>query len=398
MTNSSYVPPSLDDIRTSHTATAMPPENILPSLALRNRFQAMENLSKVFAIREGENVLFLTDPLLDRRVVDAISGIAAARGATVREFMAPTTQLTDCPDEARALVEQADFVIGSWYASVNAPLFVKLRKEKGQRWVKITYFRNLDLLDTPQARFPVGLVGEITRANAALFPRGVDFDMHFSDPRGSDVTIKFTAEMADNMLDTNRWRGSTTAEEPGCYVHYLPSHGPNIYDRETFKREPGKVAKMEGMLYPQWAVGFKNPFEEKIGVEWCDTEVVAVHGKSREADILRDMVVGGKVTELGCGHNPKAPRFTACPAGPNSAGALHWGINYTTPSNHMRRVVPNWEEPPLHQDLACFDTTVTVGDVTLIDNGFLMALKSPSVVEQASRYGDPVEMLEAFVE
>jgi len=39
-----------------------------------------------------------------------------------------------------------------------------------------------------------------------------------------------------------------------------------------------------------------------------------------------------------------------------------------------------------------------VGDVTLIDNGFLMALKSPSVVEQASRYGDPVEMLEAFVE
>ncbi|MBT7897905.1 MAG: hypothetical protein HN565_03890, partial [Rhodospirillales bacterium] len=129
MTNSSYVPPSLDDIRTSHTATAMPPENILPSLALRNRFQAMENLSKVFAIREGENVLFLTDPLLDRRVVDAISGIAAARGATVREFMAPTTQLTDCPDEARALVEQADFVIGSWYASVNAPLFVKLRKE-----------------------------------------------------------------------------------------------------------------------------------------------------------------------------------------------------------------------------------------------------------------------------
>ena len=99
-----------------------------------------------------------------------------------------------------------------------------------------------------------------------------------------------------------------------------------------------------------------------------------------------------------CGHNPKAPRFTAYPAGPNSAGALHWGINYTTPSNHMRRVVPNWEEPPLHQDLVTFDTTVTLGNVTLIDNGFLMALKSDAVVEAAAHYGDPVELLEGFVE
>jgi len=34
----------------------------------------------------------------------------------------------------------------------------------------------------------------------------------------------------------------------------------------------------------------------------------------------------------------------------------------------------------------------------LIDNGFLMALRDPKVVEEASRYGDPVELLETFVE
>jgi hypothetical protein len=391
-------PPTREDILASVTATAMPPGDNLAGVALRNRFQAFDNMARVFAIRPGERVVLLTDPLLDRRVVDAVSGIAAARGATVREFIAPTTQLTDCPKEAEALVKDADFVMASWYAAVNAPLFVKLRREAGQRWVKITYFRNLDLLDTPQGRFPPELVGEITRANAALFPRGAGFDMHFTDPRGTDVTIKFTAEMVDNMLDTNRWRGSTVAEEPGCYVHYLPAHGPNIYDREAFKREPGRVAEMEGILYPQWGIGFDKPFAEKIGVEWKDTEVIAVHGTSREADVLREMIVGGKVTELGCGHNPKAPRFTAYPAGPNSAGALHWGINYLTPSNYMRRVLPNWEEPPLHQDLATFDTTVTLGNETLIDNGFLMALKSDSVIEAATNYGDPVELLEGFVE
>ncbi len=393
-----HTPPSRDDILASATATALPSAEATENTRIRQHFQAVSHMNRVFAIKPGEKVVLLTDPLLDRRVVDAVSGIAAARGAKVREFIAPTTQLTDCPAEAAALVEDADFVMGTWYASVNAPLFVKLRKERGQRWVKITYFRNLDMLDTPQGRFPPELVGEITRANAALFPRGQNFDMHFSDPRGSDVTIRFTPTMVSNMLDTNRWRGSTVAEEPGCYVHYLPAHGPNIYDREAFKREPGAVADMEGILYPQWAIGFKEPFAEKIGIEWKNTEVIKVHGKSREADVLREMIVGGKVTELGCGHNPKAPRFTAYPAGPNSAGALHWGINYTKPSHYLRRVVPNWEEPPLHQDLATFDTTVKLGNVTLIDNGFLMALQSPQVVAAASRYGDPVDLLESFVE
>lgn len=391
-------PPTIDDILASPTATAMPPEGTLPQVALRHRYQAIDNMIRVFAIRPGENVVFLTDPLLDRRVVDAISGIAASRGAQVREFIAPTTQLTDCPKEAEALVKEADFVVASWYAAVNAPLFLALRRDHGQRWVKITYFRNLDLLVTPQARFPVELVGDITRANAAKFPQGTDFDLRFTDPRGSDVTIKFTAEMRDNMLATNRWRGQMTADQPGCYIHYLPSHGPNLYSREALGREPGAVAEMEGVLFPQWAVGFEAPFAENIGVEWKDTEVVKVHGKSREAEILRDMLIGGKLTELGCGHNPKAPRFTAYPAGPNSAGALHWGINYTKPSAYLRRVIPNWEEPPLHMDLVAFDTTVTAGNTTLIDNGFLMALREPEVVEAASRYGDPVELLEGFVE
>ena len=34
----------------------------------------------------------------------------------------------------------------------------------------------------------------------------------------------------------------------------------------------------------------------------------------------------------------------------------------------------------------------------LIDNGFLTALRDPEVVAAASRYGDPVELLETFVE
>jgi hypothetical protein len=42
--------------------------------------------------------------------------------------------------------------------------------------------------------------------------------------------------------------------------------------------------------------------------------------------------------------------------------------------------------------------TVKVGSTTLIDNGFLMALRDPQVVKEAGKYGDPVELLESFVE
>jgi hypothetical protein len=108
------------------------------------------------------------------------------------------------------------------------------------------------------------------------------------------------------------------------------------------------------------------------------------------------MLVGGRLIELGCGFNPKAPRHTIYPAGSNSPGALHFGIDLAKPSDYIRKTMPEWEEPPVHMDLVTFDSTVTAGNATLIDKGFLAALRAPSVVEMAKRYGDPVDLLEAW--
>jgi hypothetical protein len=314
--------------------------------------------------------------------------------------MGTSSQISVIPEEAKPVIEKADFVVSTWFASTGSPFTNKLRREKGQRWVKITYFRNLDLLNTPQARFPVELVGEIVRATSRLYPRGQEFDMTFADARGSDLTIHFTPEMVDNLLDHNRWRGQNTADEDGCYVHYLPTHGPNIYASTCFKRDPHARPKMGGVIFPQWAIGFQKPFEEKIGVEYKDGIIMKVHGKSLDAEILRDMLVGCEALlhELGCGHNPKAPRFAAYPAGSNAPGALHFGTDANRPSAYLQRVVPHWEEPHIHQDCAVFDATVKAGNTTLIDNGFLMSLRDEQVVAAASKYGDPIELLESFVE
>lgn len=364
----------------------------------RDFFQALDNFTRTFAFRPGDRVLFLTDPLLDSKVVEAISGHARARGATVRVFMETSSRVERVPEEAKPLLEQASFVVSTWFCSIIDPFFIGLRKS-GQRWVKITYFRNLELLRTPQARFPLDLVGALTRATARRYPEDTAFDLHFTDARGSDFRIHFTPEMRRNMLSTNRWRGRMGADEDGCYVHYLASHGPNLWDHNAVKNDLSIPTRMGGVLYPQGAVGFDRPFQERIAVHFEGEYVSRVDGESREARVLREMLVGGRMIEGGgCGFNPKAPRHTLYPAGSNAPGALHFGIDLARPSEYIRRTMPDWEEPPVHVDLITLDATVKAGDNLLIEQGFLCALRDPDVVEAAARFGDPVELLEAGVD
>ena len=364
----------------------------------REFFQALDNFTRTFAFRAGDRVLLLTDPLLDPRVVDAVSGHARARGAVVRQFMEPSSRVERIPDSVKPLLEEATFVVSTWFCSIIDPYCIA-RRRQGQRWVKITYFRNLDLLRTPQARFPIDLVGEITRATARRYPQGVDFDLHFTDARGSDFRIHFTPQMRENMLSTNRWRGRMGADEDGCYVHYLASHGPNLWDHNAVRNDLSVPTQMSGVLCPQWAVGFARPFEERIAVHFEGEYVSRVDGVSKEAVILREMLVGGRMIEGGgCGFNPKAPRHTIYPAGSNAPGALHFGIDLARPADYIRKTLPDWEEPPVHVDLVMLDATVRAGDALLIDQGFLCALRDPEVVALAAVYGDPVDLLEAGVD
>ncbi|HVO17511.1 MAG TPA: hypothetical protein VMV26_19980 [Alphaproteobacteria bacterium] len=388
------IPNSVADILKSKTSRALPRPVDHPVSDVASYQAALDNFHRVFAFRPGDHVVMLTDPLLDPRVVQAVYGLARARGATFAQYMGRSTQIMEVPDEAKAIIDRATYVVSTWFASVIDPYCVALRAKKGQRWIKITFFRNLDLLHTPQARFPIDVLGEIIRATQRLFPKSGAFDLTFTDARGTHFEIKYTEAMYKRMFTDNRWRGHNYADEDGCYVHYLPTHGPNFYEPKAV--DNAYNGPVNGIVYPQWAVGFAEPFKEKIGVEFKDDRVVAVHGHGMEAEVFRDFLIGGRLEELGCGHNPKAPRFDIYPAGPNSPGALHFGINGLKPSDYIRRMMPNWEEPPVHMDLVTFDSTVTAGNQIIIDQGFLKSLRDPEVVKLAEKYGDPVDLLEAF--
>jgi hypothetical protein len=371
----------------------LPTDSKLETVLTGLHFEAMDNFLRTFAFEPDDRFVFLADRKLDPRVIHAICGVARSRGVEPWVIMSDHSQHTEVPAEFRPIVEQATFVVSSWFCSIIDPFCIEMRA-KGQRWVKITYFRNLDLLDTPQARFPIDLIGEIIRQTAAQYPESENFDLHFTCTRGTDLTIEFTADMRQNMLATARWRGNMAANEAGCYVHYLPTHGPNLYDRTTVKNDDSVDVALNGTVVPFWAVGFAKPFVESIRVHFEDDRVIDVEGDGKEAVILRDMLMGGQIIELGCGFNPKAPRHTVYPAGSNSPGALHYGIDLAKPSDYIRKMMPEWEEPPVHMDLISYDTTVTAGNATLIDQGFLTSLRAPSVVAMAEKFGDPLDLLE----
>ncbi len=387
---------AVEDILASPTRRGLPRAIAHPPADVGAYMRGVDNFCRVMAIRPGDHVVMLTDPLLDPRVVQAVQGLARGRGATFISYMGDSTRYVTVPDEAKALLERATFVVSTWFASVLDPFCIGLRRNNGQRWVKITFFRDLDLLHTPQAQFPVELLGEIIRATSRLFPESGDFLLRITDPRGTDFRIPYTDAMLQKMKRHNRWRGHNIADEDGCYVHYLPTHGPNLFEPSMVGLQPEKKIGVSGTVWAQWAVGFDKPFERPVGVEFRDDVVHAIHGEGFEAEVMRDYLLGGTLEEVGCGHNPKAPRFDIYPAGPNSPGALHVGINALKPSDYLRRVMPNWEEPHIHMDLVTFDSTVLAGNRTMVDEGYLLSLKDPAVLATAERYGDPVELLESY--
>ena len=79
---------------------------------------------------------------------------------------------------------------------------------------------------------------------------------------------------------------------------------------------------------------------------------------------------------------------------PKPTQPLHFGIDLAKPSDYILRTMPQWEEPPVHMDLVCLDSTVTVDGAALVEAGFLSALRDAEVIAAAARYGNPIELLE----
>lgn len=363
---------------------------------------AIDNFSRVFAIGPEDRVLLLMDNNVDPRVPQFIWEFARGRGAQVQMLSIEHAGIPDesmnaaskeFPEHAKPIVEWATFVVSTWFSSIINPFMKAMRRDRGQRWVKITYFRNLDLLKSEAAAFPLDVISLLLRNTAARFPKDEDVTVRVTDPRGTDLRIDLPKELVTKgVLSQSRWKGEVTAERPGCYIHYLPTHGPNFYDETA---SDGAFDGVNGVLVPQCSVGFAEPFTEPVQVRIEGNRTVEVcGGRGEEAAVLRDMLMGSTLIELGCGFNPKWPRTQIYPAGPNSPGGLHFGMDLVEECDYIRRTMPDWPEPPVHMDLVDLDATVTLNGRPAVEDGVLSALRDPDVRALAARYGDPTDLLE----
>src|SRR5690606_1742889 len=100
-------PPRGDTMTQPESYMAMPTPLYPGITETRHWFQAVDNFCRFMSIRQGDRVLMLVDPLLDRRVIDAFSGLAAARGAPLTLYMAPDTRLPAIPDSLKPLIQDA---------------------------------------------------------------------------------------------------------------------------------------------------------------------------------------------------------------------------------------------------------------------------------------------------
>jgi len=127
---------------------SMPPENLNETVLTERYFQAIDNMTSVFAIRPDDTVLFLSDPLIDPRVFHAVAGIARSRGVRPELYSSSNWNSGIFPEELKPVYEKASLVVSTWFASIGDPYCLKVRRDTGQRTVKMTYFRNIDVLKT----------------------------------------------------------------------------------------------------------------------------------------------------------------------------------------------------------------------------------------------------------
>ena len=365
------------------------------------RSRAVDNFSRVFAIRPEDRVLLLLDNAIDPRVVRFIWEFARGRGA---EIKAVTLDLHGVegghssvnpaiPDDVKPLCEWATFVVSTWFSSASNPYFHE-RRRAGQRWVKITYFRSLDILNTEAAAFPLDVISRLLKNTAARYPASGDALVHVTDPRGTDFIVRMDEETVGWTLKQALWRGEVLADRPGCYVHYLTTHGPNFYSRGQADQI---IDHVDGVLVPQWSVGFPEYFDRPVRIAIENNRVTKVDGSDTwYGEVLTEMLLGGRLIELGCGFNPKWPRDQIYPAGTNSPGGIHFGIDLVDESAYIKRLMPDWPEPPVHMDLVDLDATITISGEPVVIDGRLVALDDPDVRELAGRYGSPEHLLDSW--
>jgi hypothetical protein len=352
---------------------------------------AVNQTMRIAHVQSGDKVVFIADRGVDMGVAHAVWGGVNSRGAHFHLCMVEEPTIWSVPELFEETVSKADIVFHCWPGG-NGALARKLRKEKGQRWISMTYARDLDTFISQATLFPIELMAMLITKTFQRIDKGRDVLVRITDPKGTDLAFPISTKELAMMRKIPFWQGKLIADYPGARSTIPLTHGPNI-----FHSGMGMAARSaNGIVIPDSIAGFHGAYSGGFG-DSAFAQPVKLHfenGKCSlveggwEAQVVDGLIqgMGRELNEVGLGFNPKFPtdsgKITGM-AGSNHAGAVHIAVG--VPGAALGSAE--------HVDACLFQATLKVDDDIIIDRGRLTVIDDEEIRTMAKEYGDPNTIL-----
>ncbi len=352
---------------------------------------AVDQTMTIADIRAGEKVVFVADRGFDMAVIHAVWGGVKQKGGHFHLCMVEEPTIWSVPQLFEETVTGADVVFHAWPAG-NGALAKKLRKEKGQRWISMSYARDFSMFVSQATRFPIDIMAALITQTFQRIHKGKDIQVEITDPKGTYLTVPITVRELDMLSKIPFWQGKLIANYPGARSTVPLTHGPNI-----FHSGMGMASRQaNGVVIPDSIAGFHGVYTGGLGdgsfatpikLHFENGKCALVEG-GWEAKVVDNLIqgMGREINEIGLGFNPKFPtdggKITGM-AGSNHSGSLHIAVG--VPGAALGSAE--------HVDTCLFQATLKVDDDVIIDRGRLTVLDDVEIRELAAKYGDPDTVL-----
>jgi len=366
---------------------------------LKDVMKGARNVMDYGQVKRGEHVLLLADTLTSPLLLEALVAALDERGADFAVMhMSPPGLRWRAGEEPPRCVKTAvygsDLVIE--VLSMEAQAFPRMQEtsmvEHGVRMV-VLFGMTDDEMASPFAHFPYEVMHVLTRkvydkwTAGAVVPSTKPKSLRITAANGTHLTATYdpryvvhTGFLYDRLVPAfwNVFVGATVGIEL-----FQEVKGTIVFD--------GLHGEEEYKALPPIGSDVAYPLREPVSWEF-DGKYCTIHG-GVEAEVMRRITARAGtraayiLCEVAVGMHPKAPLSTH-PT--RHTGVTHYAIGSTA----GRAPTPDKEYAPVHTHGHIRQVTLEIDGEPVIEAGRLLALDDPAVIEVASKYGDPREILE----
>lgn len=343
----------------------------------------VQNLIEAACIQQDETVLVLADRRSDPVSLEALTaGLMAIRAHPMTLVTEPISRYGHVPAPVIEAMQSADVAIWVWPVFITfTPEHRALGRKREETGTQLdqkrmrpyhVYFEGTPgLLARDYARFPNPVLWKLAEKVQQVVAAGSV--VHIEDDLGTNLTATYDGSKLYGM--------QFRAGDPPGRCHF-PWGRCGVFNGN---------GQADGEVYLSCVQGVPGRLDTPMRWKVKDNEVVEVEGGevAAECRAMFDSVPGSnRLVEIMFGYHPKAS------AQHGIADPMHWELISKMPWAGLgtERKHPNFR----HMDGSILDSRLYIDDRLVVDRHGMLdrsLLFDPDVVEVASHYGDPKQVL-----